>query len=183
MKKLSTFLNRHSNWKSLVAFLAMTMLFNGYILKTAESKIMSLAGKSVGIIDLTFGFDPQRTLQMVQDYGDSARAYYARTEVTTDVAYPIIYTLLFGIILSLLYRNTSYGWLNTVPFACLVFDLLENVNIVILLTSFPQQSTTVAILCETFKLLKWLSFAVVILIVLFGLGARLTGRLKASSQW
>jgi len=181
MKTFSTFLNRHSNWKSLVALLAVYMLFNGYILKNAESKIMALAGKSVGIIDLTFGFDPHKTLQMVQDYGDSARAYYARIEMTTDVVYPIVYTLLFGIILSLLYRYTSYSWLNTAPLACLVFDLLENVTIVILLSTFPQQSSTVAILCEIFKLLKWVSFAVVILLVLFGLGARLTGRFKGNS--
>ena len=180
MKKLSTFLSRLANWKSLVFFLAVTMFFNGYLLNNAESKIMALAGKSVGILELTFGFDPQRTLQMVQDYGGSARAYYARTEMTADVAYPIIYTLLFGIILSLLYQNTSYGLLNTVPFACLLFDLLENINIVILLTSFPEQSPTVAILCEIFKLLKWISFAVVILLVLFGLGARLTGRFKGN---
>jgi len=181
MKKLSTLLNRLSNWKSLVAFFALYMFFNGYLLKNAESEIMALAGKSVGIIDLTFGFDPHKTLQMVQDYGDSARAYYARIEMTTDVAYPIIYTLLFGIILSLLYRNTSYNWLNTVPFVCLLFDLLENVNIVILLSTFPQQSSVVAILCEIFKLLKWFSFAVVILLVVFGLGARIKSRIKGNA--
>ena len=181
MKKLSTLLERFSSWKRLVALIVIYMVFNAYLFKNAEREIMALAGKSVGIIDLTFGFDPDKTLQMVEDYGDAARAYYAKIEMTTDVAYPIVYTLLFGIILSLLYRNTSYNWVNTVPLACLLFDLLENVTIVTLLSNYPEQSSTVAALCETFKLLKWISFGAVILLVIFGAVVRIKSRIKASS--
>ena len=181
MKKLSTLLERFSSWKTLVALIVIYMVFNAYLLKNAESEIRALAGKSVGIIDLTFGFNPDKTLQMVEDYGDAARAYYAKIEMTTDVAYPIVYTLLFGIILSLLYRNTSYSWVNIVPLACLLFDLLENVTIVTLLSNYPEQSSTVAALCEIFKLLKWISFGLVILLVIFGAVVRIKSRIKATS--
>jgi hypothetical protein len=180
MKKLSTSLDRISNWKSLLVLVAIYMFFNGYLLRNAGIEITALAGKPVGIIDLTFGFNPDKTLQMVHDYGDAARAYYARVETTIDVAYPVVYTLLMGIILSLLYRNTSYSWVNTIPFACMAFDLLENVTIVLLLTSYPQQSSTVAVLCEIFKLLKWLSFGAAILLVVFGVGARIKNRIKGN---
>lgn len=178
MKTLSTFLNRIASWKSLLIFLAIYILFNGYILKNTENKINELAGKSVSIIDLTFGFNPQKTLMMAAEYGDAARSYYARTEMTTDIVYPIVYAFLFGIILSLLFRKSSYARVNILPFICLLFDYLENITIVSLLISYPQQSLAIAILCEIFKLLKWLTFGSLILLIIFGLISKIINRIK-----
>ncbi|MEP7197332.1 MAG: hypothetical protein ABI851_12500 [Saprospiraceae bacterium] len=179
---LSNFINRIANWKSLLLFLALYMFFSGYVLKNAEAKINELAGKTVGIIDLTFGFDPQKTLTMVADYGDAGRACYSKTEMTADVAYPIIYAFLFGIILSLLYRRKPYSWVNVLPFITMLFDYGENLNVITLLNSFPQQSNTIAVLCELFKLLKWTSLGICILLILWGLINLLLGRLKSSTQ-
>ena len=178
MKTLSTFLNRIAGWKSLVLFLAIYILFAGYILKNTESRIIELTGKSVGIIDLTFGFNPQKTLMMVAEYGDAARSYYAWTEMTTDMVYPFVYAFLFGVILTLLYRESPYAWVSLVPFICLLLDYLENINIVILLTTYPRQSITIAILAEIFKLMKWLAFGSVILLMIFGLASRMIHRVK-----
>lgn len=172
MKKLSDFLNRISNWKTLIITLAIYMAFNLVLLKNAESKINELAQRTVGVIDLTFGFNPHKTLQMVANYGDSAREYYANTEMTTDVLYPIVYTLLFCIILTLLFRNKTYkpfSFINLLPFAAMIFDFLENITIVTLLKTFPNSSETVAFFCELFKMAKWLSFGLIILLVLYGL--------------
>ena len=178
MKTLSNFLNRIASWKSLVIFFLLYMVFAGYVLQNAEKEIVALAGKPVGIIDLTFGFNPQKTLMMVAEYGDDARSYYARTEMTVDILYPVVYSFLFGIILTILYRGSSRSWVNTLPFVCLLFDYLENITIVILLTTFPQQSLAIAVLCELFKLLKWLAFGSVILLILLGLVSKFTKRIK-----
>jgi hypothetical protein len=169
MKPLSNFLIRIANWKSLVAFLALYVFFSGYILKNAEDKINELAGKTIGVIDLTFGFNPQKTLSMIADYGDAARAYYAKTEMTADVLYPIVYAFLFGIILSLLFRKKTYAWVNVLPFIDMLFDYAENINIVMLLNTFPEQSITIATLCEVFKMLKWLTLGIIILLIIYGL--------------
>jgi hypothetical protein len=40
------------------------------LLKNAEAKINELAQKTVGIIEITIGFNPQKTLTMVGEYGD-----------------------------------------------------------------------------------------------------------------
>ena len=172
MQKLSDFLNRISNWKTLLITFAIYMVFNLVLLKNAESKINELAQKTVGVIDLTFGFNPQKTLSMVADYGELGREYYAQTEMTTDVLYPIVYTLLFCIILTLLFRNKTYqpfSFINLLPLGALVFDLLENITIVTLLKSFPNSSEIVAILCEIFKMLKWIASGLVLITILYGL--------------
>jgi len=172
MKKLSDLLDRFSNWKTLIITLAIYMVFNLVLLKNAESKINELAQKTVGVIDLTFGFNPQRTLAMVAEYGDAGRAYYANTEMTTDVVYPIVYTLLFCIILTLLFRNKSYkpyAFINLLPLGVLIFDLLENITIVTLLKSFPNSSEMVAIICEIIKMLKWTTSGLVLIAIFYGL--------------
>jgi hypothetical protein len=172
MKNLSKFLYRIANGKLLLSLLFIYALFPAYFLKNAEEKINQLAGKKVDIIDLSVGFNPQKTLQQVADYGDEARAYYAQTEMTTDVAYPIVYTSLFCIILTLLFHNKAYKpfkFINLLPFAAMFSDFLENFTIVTLLKSFPNPSEIVAFFCEIFKMAKWISLGFVIVFVFYGL--------------
>lgn len=172
MTFLSNLLYRFSNWKSLALFFAIYMFFNGYLLKNAEEKINELSGNKNGVIDLTFGYNPEKTLAIVADYSPEARVFYAKTEMTTDIAYPIVYALFFGIILSLLFKNKAYSplkWVNILPFFSLLFDYLENATIVSLLNSYPAQNQTIVVLCEITKLLKWISFGAVILLIFYGL--------------
>jgi hypothetical protein len=172
MKTLSLFLDRIANWKVLLVIIAVYVSFPAYFLKNAETRMNTLAGKTLGPIDLTMGFTPEKTLQLVAEYGDEARAYYATVETTIDVVYPIVYTFLFGVILTLLFRGKSYKpfkYVNLLPFASLLFDYLENITIVTMLKSYPDQSMTVATLCEIFKLGKWLTFAAMLVLIVYGL--------------
>ena len=66
----------------MLLIIAIYISFPAYFLKDAETRINILAGKTLGPIDLTMGFTPERTLQMVAEYGDEARAYYATVEST-----------------------------------------------------------------------------------------------------
>ncbi len=172
MKNLSNFFYRVSNWKILILLIVLYMLFPGYFLKNAEEQINFLAGKTLGPIDLTMGYTPLRTLQMVEEYGEKARAYYATVEMTVDLIYPIVYSCLFAVILSLLYYRKSYKpleYVNLVPFISLLFDYLENITIITMLKNYPEQSMTVASLCEVFKMIKWLSFSITVLLIIYGL--------------
>ncbi|MEO7175319.1 MAG: hypothetical protein ABIV51_05680 [Saprospiraceae bacterium] len=169
MNSLLRLIDRIANWKSLLLFLAAYIFMIGFVLKNAEAKINEMAGQTVGVIDLTMGFDPQKTLAMVEAYGAEGRAYYARTEVTADILYPLIYSILFSIILMILYRNRSLRWTAKIPFLVLIFDFCENIFIVSLLINYPQQSLALANFCEAFKLLKWICFGLILLFMSIGL--------------
>ncbi|MFN8345928.1 MAG: hypothetical protein U0X91_13035 [Spirosomataceae bacterium] len=184
MKALSLFLERIAHWKVLLLVLAVYVSFPAYFLKDAETKINTLAGKTLGPIDLTVAFTPERTLQMVEEYGDAARAYYATVETTIDVIYPITYAFLFGIILTMIYRKKRYkpfAYVNLLPFLALIFDYLENTMIVTLLRNYPEQSMTVATFCDLFKSLKWGTFGVIIVLIVYGLLRLLPKAKKVSS--
>lgn len=182
MNVLIRTLNRFSHWKSFLILLAVYASFPAYWLKNAATTINQLSGKTIDPVDLTFGFNPARTLAMIADYGDEARTYYVRVELTVDMAYPIVYALLFAVILTLLFRGRAYkpfGWVTLLPFAILLFDYLENATIVGLLTSYPQQSYGLAVLCEIFKLAKWLTVALIFGLMLYGVIRLIAGRRQA----
>lgn len=180
MKKLSIFLQHISNWKTLGLAFLIDMSFNVYFLKNAENKINALSGNTNGVIDLTFGFNPQKTLDLVAAYTPEARNFYAWTELTTDIIYPIVYAFFFGILLTLLFRNkpyAPYSLVNVLPFVSLIFDYLENFSIVALLKSYPAQSYTIAWICEAVKMIKWISIGLAMVFILYGLIRRVMTKL------
>ena len=172
MSWITPLLNRYANWMTLIGLLALYLLFGAVILANAEKKINTLAGKEVGVIDLQLGFNPKHTLQMVEDYGEQGRAYFRHTELTLDIVYPIVYSLLFAVIITMIYRKLlgrPVGYLNLLPFVAWFFDLLENITIVNLLSHYPEQSMLMATLCELFKMIKFLVIAMILLVIIVGL--------------
>lgn len=172
MSSFTYFLNRIANGKTLVGLILLYAIFPAVLFKNAEEKLNALAGREIGPIDLTFGFNPQRTLQMVADYGDAGRGYYRQLEMTIDLAYPLVYAFLFSVLITLIYRRLNSApvrHLNMVPFFAMAFDFLENFVIIQLLTHYPEQSVLMATLCEIFKLLKWLMLGLIIFLVVAGL--------------
>jgi hypothetical protein len=103
--------------------------------------------------------------------------------LTLDIIYPIVYAMLFAIILTMIYRKLINGpvmYLNLIPFIALLFDYLENVTIVLMLTHYPEQSIAMATLCELFKLIKWLVFILILFLIIYGL-IKLLFRRKAAN--
>lgn len=183
MKMLSIFFYRHASWRTLgLAFVAY-VLFPALLLPRAEQAIYHAAGKEVGIIDLGIGFDRAKMQQQVANYGETGRVLYRRTELTLDIIYPLAYATFFSIVLSLLMRGLSpddkLRGANVLPFVVVGFDYLENICIVTMLSAYPDWNETTAQLCALFRLLKWILFALMGLLILFLLGRRLLQRRTA----
>jgi hypothetical protein len=169
---LSTFFYRIASWKILLLAIVLYIPFPAYFFKNLEANMNAQAGRPVGPIDLLVGYDPARVSEMVDAYGTKGRAIYAQGELTLDLAYPFIYTFLFCIILTLLFRHrtyTSFRLVNVLPVGILFFDLLENCCIVYLLKTYPDPSLVVTSLCSLLTNLKWTVTMIVLGLVLYGL--------------
>ncbi|GAB3548757.1 hypothetical protein [Spirosoma fluminis] len=172
LTSLSTFLYRIASWKTLLVAVLLYVPFPAYILRTLEANMNALAGRILGPIDLLIGYDPAKIQQMVAAYGPEGRAIYAQGELTADIAYPLIYTLLFCLVLSLLFQNrlyTPFRLVNVVPLGALLFDLFENGCIVYLLKAYPTSSDLIASLCSVFTNLKWAAFLLIFGLTVYGL--------------
>ena len=180
---LSTTLQKYAKGPLVLLFLALDLLFVAFILPNTEAQMKATSG-GVGPIDLQFFYTPEKVYSMVSAYGAAGRAVYRTFELTGDIIYPIIYTLFFSLLLSWLFRRGFAGdsrWqrLNVLPFGALLFDLLENICIVTMLTLYPATPAPLAWLATSFTMIKW-SFAVVTLLlvlvgVMMALGRLVTG--------
>lgn len=174
---LSTTLQKYAKGPLVLLFLALDLLFVAFILPNTEAAMKETAG-GVGPIDLQFFYTPEKVYSMVSAYGAAGRIFYRTFEMTGDIVYPIIYTLFFSLLLTWLFRRGFAGdsrWqgLNVLPFGALLFDLLENVCIVTMLTLYPATPAPLAWLATGLTMIKWSFAGITLLLVLVGLGMAL----------
>lgn len=182
LTRLSDTLKRYANGWLVLIFLALEVLFNAVILPATQAKMQAASG-GVGPIDLQFFYTPARVYSMVAAYGDAGRAAYRTFELTGDIVYPIVYTLFFGLLITWLFRrgfapNSKMQRLNVIPVGAWLFDLLENLSIVTMLSVFPSTPAVVAWLSTIFTLIKWGFAGASLVLVLLGLAMALKNRFR-----
>ncbi|CCH56693.1 hypothetical protein BN8_06076 [Fibrisoma limi BUZ 3] len=184
--RLSAFFYRIASWQTLLVSLVLYALFPGYILKNIETQLNLYARKAIGPLDLLiFNGNPSVIEQMIAQYGAEGRAYYAQAELTADLAYPIVYTFLLCIVLSLVFRQTSASpssLINLLPLVVWAIDMLENACVVVLLNTYPHLSPLVVTMCLVCTNLKWIAFFTIIATILYGLVRLAIRRLTKSRR-
>ena len=81
--------------------------------------------------------------------------------MTGDIIYPIVYTLFLALAITWLFErrfapNSNTQKYNVVPFGAWLFDLLENICIVTMLSVYPSTHPLLAWISTVFTMLKWL---------------------------
>ena len=145
-------------WLVLV-MMALDLFFMGFIMPTI-GKIMQGAGGSQQPLDLMMFSTPDKMFAMIATYGDVS--FYRNVELTVDLfLYPPIYTLAFGLLISWLFQrgfkpeSGMMKW-NVMPVYAWLFDFLENMGIVTLLSMWPGQPLVIAWLTMIFSSFKWI---------------------------
>lgn len=182
IKTLSDTLDKYAKGRIILLFLALLLLFAMVIVPMIQGKIEARSG-GVSLIDLQFSYTAEKAYSMIASYGDEGRALYRIFALTGDVIYPVIYSILFSLFISWLFQrsfpsNSKLQMLNMIPFGAWLFDWLENINLVTMLSLYPSKVTTVAEMASICTTLKWSFGAVAILIVLVGLVTALKNRFR-----
>lgn len=167
--RLSRVFYRYAKGWLIVVLAVLDFLFMGGIMPRIQANLQAVSG-GVGPIDLRFFSTPAQIQSMIEAYGEAGRATYRTVELTADILYPIIYTLFFCLLLSwLLQRAFANGsrlrLLNVVPVGGWLFDLLENIGIVTMLSSYPSSSALVTWMTILFTIVKW-AFALITLVLI-----------------
>ena len=173
LNKLSETLRKYASGWLVLVFLAGEMFFNAVILPNQQAKIEAGSG-GVGPIDLQLFYTPEKVYSMVAAYGEAGRASYRTFELTGDIVYPIVYTLFFSLLITWLFQrgfasNSNMQKYNVVPFGGWLFDLLENLGIVTMLSVFPATPAALAWITAIFTLIKWLFAGASAVFMLIGL--------------
>ena len=153
--------------------MALDMFFMGFVMPLIGGLLKDGTGTQQPI-DLQFFSTPAKLFAMVESYGEFGRPFYRNVELTVDILYPVIYMLAFGLFISWLFQrgfkpdSKMQKW-NVLPVGIWLFDLLENLGIVTLLSTFPAQMTAVAWLTTIFTMVKWTFLGASVLLIIVGL--------------
>jgi len=173
LNKISETLKKFANGWLVTVFMAGEVFFNAVILPRQQAKMMAASG-GTGPIDLQLFYTPDKVYSMVASYGEAGRADYRLFELTGDILYPIVYTLFFSLLITWLFqrgfpsKSTMQSW-NVMPFGAWLFDLLENLGVVGMISAYPSTPSLLAWLSTLATLIKWLFAGVSILLMLVGL--------------
>lgn len=108
-------------------------------------------------LDLLFYYSPDKAYTLIESYGPQVRHSYAISALTLDVIYPLTYSLMFSVWLSLLLKqgNRLKCAITMLPFVILIFDLFENSGIVVMLLNYPQRLDIIAQMTSLATTTKW----------------------------
>lgn len=182
LPRISETLRKYAmGWLVLLLF-AVEMFFNAVILPNQQAKIEAASG-GTGPIDLQLFYTPEKVYAMVASYGEAGRANYRAFELTGDIIYPIVYTLFFALLITWLFQrgfaaDSRIQQLNVIPLGAWLFDLLENLGIVTMLSVYPSTPAALAWITATFTLVKWLFAGATIVLILVGLVMAIKNRFR-----
>jgi len=168
-----SFFNLGRGW--VIVFLLTLVLVINLIIIPRGVAALKTPTKSTKALDLFFFYTPEQAFQMLDSYGKNGREAYRTFALSIDVFYPLIYTLAFCLVISWLFKrqnilNGKWLRLNLIPLGAGLFDLLENVSIVGLITVYPTRPYLLSWLAAAFTMLKWSFVIFSSLLVLLGFG-------------
>lgn len=171
-------------WLVLV-LLVLDGFFAGFLMPLIGGMMQDGTGL-VQPLDLMLFSTPDRTFDMIERYGEYGRPFYRNVELTVDIIYPIIYLFAFGLLISWLFQrgfspDSKMMKLNVMPLGAWFFDLLENLNIVALLSMYPAKPAALAWLLMILTTVKWAFAGASILLILVGLVMALKNGFKKQS--
>ena len=180
-------LNKIHQWASprnLLIIWILYFIMAGGVMPYMAKKMAEVAGPLNPLDLFVPTYSVETAHEMVAAYGEAGRAIYRNIELTADVIYPLVYGLAFALLIAFLWKKAAphQSWARYLPllaFVTVICDLLENSMIVILLSSYPEQSDTVAKMASIFSLMKWTMVFVCATAIIGGLlGWLIKGRLK-----
>ena len=168
-------------WTRGWLILALFAAFVVYVAVTLPV-LQAAPGGNIEALDAQFFYTPENAFSTVASYGDAAR-FWTRIYLTWDIVNPILYTLAFSLFISWLFQRSfkpesKLQKLNVLPAGAGLFDLLENISIVTLLTVYPTQPVVVAWLSTVCTMIKVSFLGVSTLLILIGLVKGAMNRFK-----
>ncbi len=159
-------------WLVLI-MLVLDGFFSGFLLPLIQGMMQDGQG-GIQPLDLMLFATPEKVFSMIERYGEFGRPFYRNVELTIDIIYPVVYLFAFGLLISWLFQRgfapqSKMMMLNVMPVGAWFFDLLENINIVTMLSMYPAKPVALAWLLMALTTVKWAFAGASIVLMLVGL--------------
>ena len=178
LSKLSRLFHSWTRGWLILALFAAFVVFVAVTLPVLQAA----PGGSIVSLDAQFFYTPEKAFSTVASYGDAGR-FWIRIYLTWDIVNAILYTLAFSLLISWLFQRSfnpgsKLQKMNVLPVGAGLFDLLENICIVTLLTVYPAQPAVVSWLSTVCTMSKMSFLGMSTLLILGGLVKAAMNRFK-----
>lgn len=127
-------------------------------------------------LDLKFAYSAEEAYQSLNHLSPKEIDLYRFGVWSLDMPYLLIYFLFFSALLKRLWGGRRYF---VVPMFIAVMDLVENFLLLGILSSYPDERTTLVWICSGFSTLKWVAVGFLILLILGGLWSFFVSKRKS----
>ena len=169
----SKFFYQKSNF--ITAILA-TVIFIGYLLLVMMDKGagFEVADSNIRSLGTSFGFDQVDVIAFLSIRSDEMVTAYITFNQVWDVLFGVIYGVMYVVWVSVLFKPIcdKVGRLNLVPVLQVIFDWLENYELVLLAHQYLSDgmiSASNVNLASVFSMLKWACSGLTYTLILIGI--------------
>jgi hypothetical protein len=162
LQSLMQFIDRIASVPTLLVLMLLSVLF----------PVMVFPAHGIGAVrppDLYFFYSPDQVHDYLAVLGAEGRRAYTRMALTSDLAFPVIYSAALSMALVLFLRKwlpSARRYLSLFPLLIVIADWGENLALVMVTRAFPARADAVAGLAATFTALKWVLIVLTMLMLL-----------------
>jgi hypothetical protein len=173
MKRIFAFLGKIDNLPVLILACVLFASFPFYFLPQHKVRTESYSA-DVGFVDLCFFPEPDKIYEIAEAYGKEGRSAAVTSWLTLDIIWPLVHSFFFLVCINFCigYAHSKKGsLLSLAALLPLVFDYGENMLGIFIMTAYPARMNALALGMSAANGLKWISFAVVCSLFVYGLVA------------
>jgi hypothetical protein len=158
-----------NGWKVLFLFLLANVIYV-IMLTVTIPKVVSFSGGMKLLDMMPTGYNAAYVNALLAALGEQGRHAYLYNQIPLDLIYPLLFGVSNCLILAFIFKKlgkleSSLFYLCFLPLFAGLFDYSENIGIIALLTSYPNNSVVLAQVTNVFSVLKS-SFTTIFFVVL-----------------
>lgn len=170
--KLSEWLYQHVNGWLALGGIIVFLLFVIFVFPS-QASMDAAPGEQYFSPDTSLWYSSADLYQLAERYGEDGRAEFVKAHFTFDLVWPAVYlfTLLMAtswVFGKLTTPESGWRWVNLLPIAGVIFDLMENISTSLVMVLYPGQAPVIAALAPIFTLVKWVLLGASVLLLLVG---------------
>lgn len=120
-------------------------------------------------LDLYFSYSPDQVYEYLAVLGAKGRDDYACMLLTSDMAFPVVYSMALSVALMIILRKLfplASAYLCLFPFMIVIADWSENLSLVMVTRRFPEHADVIVRYASSFTSLKWTLVVLTVLMLL-----------------
>lgn len=137
----------------------------------------------IKLLDLYFSYSPDQAYKYLAELGEEGRSAYIHMLLTSDLAFPVIYSLALSVALmqalqKLFPPASRFRYLCLFPFLILIIDWCENLSLAFVTYAFPESVDWIVNSASFFTSLKWTLVVLTVLMLLTAVTIRIVSGIR-----